>query len=126
MKRLILVALAATALASPAFARDWWNGSGFSLDHQYHSPYDNIFGRGGSGQGFGSGYVGQPNARIVHVPEGATDRQELDVSEGASQRALRVEQERAMAKAVQDQHECKPVVLYTDEGRVVHPAQGCR
>ena len=47
MKRLILAAalagLASAAIVPPAHAYDRWNNSGFSLDHQYHSRYDNMF-----------------------------------------------------------------------------------
>lgn len=32
----------------------------------------------------------------------------------------------AREKAIHDQRICAPVVLWTDEGRVVHPAMGCR
>jgi hypothetical protein len=32
----------------------------------------------------------------------------------------------ARQKAIADQRICAPVVLWTDEGRIVHPAMGCR
>lgn len=125
MKRLIMVALAATALCSPACARDYWNGSGFPLDHNFHSPYDNIFGPGGDYLR-PPGY--QPNARVIHVPPGygagQTDQDVEQFQEDAEGNKAR--EEEARQKAIEGQRICAPVVLYTDEGRIVHRALGCR
>jgi opacity protein-like surface antigen len=125
MRRLIIAALAATALATPAVARDYWNGSGFPLDHHFHSPYDNMFGRGGY-LAPAPGYYG--DARIIHVPPGFNmgDRDDVEVVEGSAAQKFREREARARAKAIADEHICAPVVMYTDAGRLVHPAMGCR
>jgi hypothetical protein len=126
MRRLILAALAATALlATPASARDYWNGSGFSLDHNFHSPYDNLF-RSYGGVG-GRGYSGPSHGGTINVPSGyfETDRPGVEVPELQSERAAREDNERAIAKARAGQLECRPVVIYGDTV-VVHRALGCR
>ena len=125
----LAIYLAATAAlaASPAVARDYWNGSGFPLDHNFHSPYDNIFGRGGSSGGGGGRYApGGP--QIIHVPQDYDDnnpRSGQDVE--GPQRARDAARAKAKHdKTIRDERTCAPVVLYTDEGRVVQPALGCR
>jgi opacity protein-like surface antigen len=128
MKRLILAALAAALLSTPALARDVWNGSGAPLDHKTPAdrwgPY--LSGSWGSGS-YSYPAPGRSNdPRVIHVPEGVTDREDFDFSEMQSQRAAREEHERAVAKAIQGQYECRPVVVYTDEGVFHHRALGCR
>jgi hypothetical protein len=78
MRRLILVALAATAICSPALARDNWNGSGFALDHR--TPADRWFGSDYTLSV--PSYGGQPNARIITIPEprGDDEREALDAT----------------------------------------------
>lgn len=114
MKRLILIAATVAALAAPAQARDYWNGSGFSLDHNFHSPYDNMFGRH-------SGYSSQ-GAR-------APTREQAPVEFNSNRTGVEVvdspvtHEERE--KAIADERKCDPVVITGDEGRIVHKAQGC-
>lgn len=89
MKKLILAALVAASVVSPASAwtYDNWNNSGMSLNHRYY------------GRSFGS------TSGVILAPEAT--QAEID-------------------KAHRDQRTCAPVVLWTDDGRVVQPAMGCR
>jgi hypothetical protein len=124
MRRLLLAAAAVAALAAPASARDYWNGSGFPLDHQFHSPYDNIV-RPYHGGGY---YPALPRGGIVQVPADLfeTDRTEVEVPELSSERYFREQEAKAVAKAIHDERVCAPVTVYTDDGIIRHAAQGCR
>jgi hypothetical protein len=115
----LAIYLAATAAlaASPAAARDYWNGSGFSLDHNFHSPYDNMFGRRDNGRYFTA--PGYPAPGDVNITDGNGN-----VTHRSPQYQDATPTERN--KAIRDERTCAPVVLYTDEGRVVQPALGCR
>ena len=124
MKRLLLAAVAVAALASPASARDYWNGSGFSLDHNFHSPYDNMF-RGGGDYG---GYFTAPGGpRTIHVPSDFDmgNRDSVEVPDLGSARLLRKLDAARTAKAIRDERICAPVILYTDDGIIRHRALGC-
>ena len=88
MKKLILAALVAASVVSPAKAYDDWNRSGFSVNHHYY----------GWNLGTNSGMI------IAGPP--ATQSE--------------------IGKARHEQRVCAPVVMWTDEGRIVHPAMGCR
>jgi hypothetical protein len=124
MKKLLLAAVAVAALASPASARDYWNGSGFPLDHNFHSPFDNLYGRGYDPGDYQSHHY--PGARILHVPQPVDyDRGNVEVIELSSERVLREQNRRAVEKAIADERTCAPVILYTDDGIVRHHALGC-
>lgn len=123
MKRLLLAAVAVAALAAPASARDYWNGSGFSLDHNFHSPFDPF--RRERGFYYAPRYgVTTP----IPVPDGAfdTDRTDVDIPELSGERYSREQAAAARAKAVHDERVCAPVTIYTDDGIIRHHALGCR
>jgi len=127
MKRILLAAVAVAALAtSPVSARDYWNSSGFSLDHNFHSPFDNMF-RGGGG-GYGGHFAAPSGPLIIHVPQDFDmgDRANVEVLDGSSQQTLREQEAARVAKALRDERICAPVILYTDEGVIRHRALGCR
>lgn len=92
MRRLLLAALVAVAVVSPAKAYDTWNGSGMSMNHRYYG-FD-VSGSGGGG------------SQLITVPY--------------------ADEAAARERAIRDQRTCAPVVMWTDAGRVVHPAMGCR
>lgn len=119
MKRIALAALAAAVLISPASAFDRWNGSGFPLDHNFHNRFEFNLGVGG---GYPRGNEIGPGARIISVPDYTPVGQDVEAvqAEGEARRA------RALANHVAAQRRlCAPVVLYTDEGVIAHPANGC-
>jgi hypothetical protein len=64
MKRLIFAAALATTALSPTLAYDTWNGSGFPLDHNFHSPYDAHYGYG----------VRPSGPQIITVPKSRPQR----------------------------------------------------
>lgn len=70
----------------------WNGGGGFSMDHQWRSPF-------GFSEGVSSGAI------LIDTGIPATPEQ--------------------VEKALRDQRICAPVVMYTDNGRVTHPADGC-
>lgn len=126
MKRTVLAALAATALTiSPASAFDYWNRSGFSLDHNFHSPYDNVFGRRPLGYYYAPRYQDHTPIQL-NGDDLQTDRPNFEVVETSSERYLREQAAARVAKAIRDERTCAPVIIYTDEGVVRHPASGCR
>lgn len=132
MKRLILAA-AVAALASPASATDrydYWNRSGFSLDHNFHSPFDNMF------RGYQSYRPAYPVApapapsmnSTEQLPASLfeTDRAEFEVWSGGSEATAKRMAAEARAKAIAGERTCAPVKMYTDEGVIYHAALGCR
>lgn len=77
MKRLLiaaaLAALCSTAIVPSAHAYDYWNRSGFSLDHHFHSPYDNMF-RYYGGSHTVNNYYGRPAPGERQSPAASRDQ----------------------------------------------------
>jgi len=87
--------------AHGAFRYDRWNNSGYPLDHHFYTTRWNEWIDGSRGGVLGS--------------FGPWNRQ----SDGNPSHA-------EVLRAIAGQRACKPLILYTDAGRVVQPADGCR
>jgi hypothetical protein len=114
-----------------AHARDYWNSSGYPLDHNFHSPYDHMF-RGNTYNYYGGGYYRPSYRPAAPAPEADYDddgvrntRESVEVVDSTSAQFLRRQNELAVAKAIHDERVCAPVVIYGDTV-TVHPALGCR
>ena len=99
-----IVALGLGLRADGAYAAsryDRWNNSGYPLDHHFYTTRWNEWIDGSRGEVFGS--FGPRNRQSDDSPS------HTEVS-----------------RAIASQKACKPLILYTDAGRLVQPADGCR
>jgi hypothetical protein len=77
---------------------DRWNNSGYALDHHFYTTRWNEWIDGSRGGSFGS--------RDRQSPNGPSDTE--------------------VSLAIAGQRACRPLIMYTDTGRIVQPADGCR
>lgn len=123
----IATAVAALALSlGTAHAGDYWNRSGFALDHKFHSPFDNMFRYNGgntTNNFYGSAPTKSAPATIDYTE---TDREAFEVVESHARGEALELQRAALAKAISDQYECRPIVIHTDTGVIYERADGCR